>query len=154
MNPDYTIGEISKAIGVKWSQMSEQDKAPYMKQNEEAKAQYAITKQELMDSGEWDRLTNASSGAGSSSSGAQALAFPLSRVKKMITLDPSIKRISKDGASVIAKAAEFFVSELASRCFHTQTKMAKRKTVSLHDIAQTIHHHEVYDWLRDDFSPR
>lgn len=148
-HPEYTIGDISKEMGVTWSHMSEQEKQPFVEQNLQAKAKYAQAKQKLMESGDWGRLHATDEGQR-----PHELDFPLSRVKKIITLDKSIRRISKDGASVVAKAAAFFLSDLAARCFATETKVAKRKTISIDDLVKTIHHHDVLDWLQDDFPSR
>jgi len=45
-NPDASIVQLTRAMGEKWKDMSDAEKAPYMKQAEEDKARYLKEKQE------------------------------------------------------------------------------------------------------------
>ncbi|KIZ15658.1 hypothetical protein SNA_25260 [Streptomyces natalensis ATCC 27448] len=43
-NPDVSFGEIGKILGREWSELSEPDKAPYMKKAERDKRRYEAEK--------------------------------------------------------------------------------------------------------------
>ena len=45
-NPNASFGEIGKMMGDRWKAMSEDEKAPFVKQSEEDKARYLKEKQE------------------------------------------------------------------------------------------------------------
>ena len=40
INPDFSVGEIAKELGRRWSEMTDEAKAPYEKQSEDDKARY------------------------------------------------------------------------------------------------------------------
>jgi histone H3/H4 len=67
---------------------------------------------------------------------AKATVFPLSRVKKIVNLNPDLALISPAAVFALEKAAELFLQD------YTQTAMTvaskhNRKTIYLSDIKQT-----------------
>lgn len=67
---------------------------------------------------------------------APPFGLPTSLVKRIITVDPDVQRISADGVRSIAKATELFLQLLAAQSFR-QAALLKRKNLKFQDI-QTV----------------
>lgn len=66
-------------------------------------------------------------------SSAPPFGLPTSLVKRIITMDPDVQRISADGVRSIAKAGELFIQLLAGKAFH-HAAQHKRKNLRFQDI--------------------
>ncbi|XP_054720095.1 DNA polymerase epsilon subunit 4-like, partial [Uloborus diversus] len=65
------------------------------------------------------------------------LQLPLTRIKKLMKLDPDVHVASNDAAFLIAKATEMFVSMLGQEAYKF-TKQNKKKTIQKKDINDCI----------------
>lgn len=63
--------------------------------------------------------------------------FPLTKVKRIIKLDPDIKLVSRGAVEGIARATEFFLESLAAASFSVMTSN-KRKSIRFEDICSAI----------------
>ena len=62
--------------------------------------------------------------------------------------DEDVRMISAEAPVLFAKACEMFIIELTHRAYYF-TLESKRKTLQRSDIAMTIVHTDIYDFLQD-----
>jgi hypothetical protein len=75
--------------------------------------------------------------------------MPIARVKKICKLDPEVKNLTKEGLVMVTKAAEFFLTHLATECVKTAQIQNRRKLLP-DDIAQVCSVREQFLFLRED----
>ncbi|GMS84126.1 hypothetical protein PENTCL1PPCAC_6301 [Pristionchus entomophagus] len=73
--------------------------------------------------------------------------LPLSKVKRIAKIDPSIHMINAEAIKLMAKGTETFVSLLAKAAF-TQAVLDKRKTIQTKDINSVIKQSPVFQLLQ------
>ncbi|VDN01495.1 unnamed protein product [Thelazia callipaeda] len=80
----------------------------------------------------------------------QDLQLPLARIKKIMKLDDDVRRmmIASETPSLLAKASEIFIEELALNAWKL-TEDNKRKTLQKSDVSQAIASNDMYDFLID-----
>lgn len=76
--------------------------------------------------------------------------LPLSRVKKIIAIDPELAACSNSGAFLIAQATELFIAHLASSA-HTVVRSERkpRKVIQYKDLAAAVARNENLEFLSD-----
>lgn len=76
--------------------------------------------------------------------------LPLSRVKKIIAIDPELAACSNSGAFLIAQATELFIAHLASSA-HTVVRSERkpRKVIQYKDLATAVARNENLEFLSD-----
>ncbi|KAL2890411.1 putative transcription factor C16C4.22 [Ceratocystis lukuohia] len=76
--------------------------------------------------------------------------LPLTRVKKIIAVDPDITTCSNNAAFLITLAAELFVQHLATES-HTATKLDRkpRRNIQYKDVATAVAHNDHFEFLED-----
>ena len=76
--------------------------------------------------------------------------LPLSRVKKLIAIDPDLAACSNPGAFLIAQATEMFIHHLAASA-HTVVRSERkpRKVIQYKDLAAAIARDENFEFLSD-----
>lgn len=76
--------------------------------------------------------------------------LPLSRVKKLIAIDPDLAACSNPGAFLIAQATEMFIQHLAASA-HTVVRSERkpRKVIQYKDLAAAIARDENFEFLSD-----
>lgn len=74
----------------------------------------------------------------------------MSRVKRIVQLDPEVSRITGDAVLLVSKAAEYFLEHLAVNVAQI-TATSKRKTTKVDDLIDAIHSRSSYAFLRWDF---
>lgn len=90
---------------------------------------------------------------GASSFAAEATGttqLPLSRIKKIIAIDPELAACSNPGAFLIAQATELFIAHLASSA-HTVVRSERkpRKVIQYKDLAAAVARNENLEFLSD-----
>lgn len=132
------VAAIGKEIGARWQMLTDEQKKTYKEKAQELKAQ--LEAQAIDESGgkaqqaqvEEASQQHEAQGGGS----APPFGLPTSLVKRIITVDPDVQRISADGVRSIAKATELFLQLLAAQSFR-QAALLKRKNLKFQDI-QTV----------------
>ncbi|KAL5601147.1 hypothetical protein BROUX41_005952 [Berkeleyomyces rouxiae] len=76
--------------------------------------------------------------------------LPLTRVKKIVAVDPDIATCSSNAAFLITLAAELFVQHLASEA-HAATKLDRkpRRNIQYKDVATAVGHNDHLEFLED-----
>ncbi|EQC34885.1 hypothetical protein SDRG_07685 [Saprolegnia diclina VS20] len=144
-NPGATIGTIQKVLGTMWKELTPEDKEPYVQLALKDKERYTAAKQDMIDRG-----IDLAPEKPAAPPAEDVLILPLSRVKRIISADPDVGKVSKDAQIAIAKATELFIQFLAAKGYDSAL-ISKRKTIKDSDLLQAIHALGCLDWLRDDF---
>ncbi|KAK0715886.1 histone-fold-containing protein [Lasiosphaeris hirsuta] len=76
--------------------------------------------------------------------------LPLTRVKKIIAVDPDVNVCSNNAAFVITLATEMFIQHLASEA-QNMAKMERkpRRNIQYKDLASAVSHHDNLEFLED-----
>lgn len=76
--------------------------------------------------------------------------LPLTRVKKIIAVDPDVNICSNNAAFVITLATEMFIQHLASEA-QNMAKMERkpRRNIQYKDLASAVSHHDNLEFLED-----
>ncbi|EJT78658.1 hypothetical protein GGTG_03757 [Gaeumannomyces tritici R3-111a-1] len=76
--------------------------------------------------------------------------LPLTRVKKIVALDPDINVCSNNAAFIITLATEMFIQHLAGEA-HNMAKMDRkpRRNVQYKDLSNAVQHQENLEFLQD-----
>ncbi|KAK1773934.1 hypothetical protein QBC45DRAFT_426428 [Copromyces sp. CBS 386.78] len=76
--------------------------------------------------------------------------LPLTRVKKIIAVDPDITVCSNNAAFVITLATEMFIQHLASEAQNmARAERKPRRNVQYKDVAAAVSHHDNLEFLED-----
>ena len=88
--------------------------------------------------------------AASATAASGTTQLPLSRVKKIIAIDPELAACSNPGAFLIAQATELFIAHLASSA-HTVVRSERklRKVIQYKDLAAAVARNENLEFLSD-----
>ncbi|CAJ1851834.1 unnamed protein product [Sphenostylis stenocarpa] len=81
------------------------------------------------------------------------LEFPKGRVKKIMTLDKDIKRVSSEALFLVSRSTELFLQFLAEKSANVAIEK-KRKTVNLEHVRMAVKRHQpTRDFLLDELPP-
>ena len=80
-----------------------------------------------------------------------SLSLPLSRVKRIMKLDKSVKVASGDATKLITKATELFCEVLTQSALGSM-KLGKRKTIKYLDVERAVLKKQKFDFLHDHVS--
>jgi len=81
------------------------------------------------------------------------LEFPKGRVKKIMTLDKDVKRVSSEALFLVTRSTELFLQFLAEKSANVAIEK-KRKTVNLEHVRTAVKRHQpTRDFLLDDLPP-
>ena len=80
-----------------------------------------------------------------------SLSLPLSRVKRIMKLDKSVKVASGDATKLITKATELFCEMLTQSALGS-IKLGKRKTIKYLDVERAVLKKQKFDFLHDHVS--
>ncbi|KAK3688357.1 histone-fold-containing protein [Podospora appendiculata] len=76
--------------------------------------------------------------------------LPLTRVKKIIAMDPDINVCSNNAAFVITLATEMFIQHLASEAQNmAKLERKPRRNIQYKDVATAVMHHDNLEFLED-----
>lgn len=76
--------------------------------------------------------------------------LPLTRVKKIIAVDPDITVCSNNAAFVITLATEMFIQHLASEAQNmAKAERKPRRNIQYKDVAAAVSHHDNLEFLED-----
>ncbi|TKY47761.1 Dr1-associated corepressor-like [Spatholobus suberectus] len=79
--------------------------------------------------------------------------FPKGRVKKIMTLDKDVKRVSSEALFLVSRSTELFLQFLAEKSAQVAIGK-KRKTVNLEHIRTAVKRHQpTRDFLLDELPP-
>ena len=120
---------------MRWKALSEEERATYKEQaqqNKEAAAAAAAEQQLQQGEEEGRDGEQGEQQPEASTSHAKAASLPMSLVKRIITCDPDVQRVSHGAVLVAATAAEMFIEMMAERCGNTALHARpRRKTVKV-----------------------
>ncbi|KAM7200073.1 Histone-fold-containing protein [Naviculisporaceae sp. PSN 640] len=76
--------------------------------------------------------------------------LPLTRVKKIISVDPDVNICSNNAAFVITLATEMFIQHVAQEAQNmAKLERKPRRNIQYKDLANTIAHHDHLEFLED-----
>lgn len=129
-------GDVMKVLSAKWKGLKDEEKKEYeelaLKDKERFKSEMA----------EYERL------GGKEIVDPLAVVFPLAKVKRIIQLDQTITKISKEATWLITKAAEGFVGSLAKKA-QQEAARSGRKGLTINDLEVSLRKHEDISFLRE-----
>ena len=135
------VAAVAKVLGEMWKTRTAEQKSEYEAKAKEAKAAYQRAVLQRQASPAPARM------AAPSPFEAAELTIPPSFVKRLLHLDPSIKRTSKEAACALSCCAEAFLSSLVTAC----TKVAagrKRRRLAMDDVLAVVDGVTGMDFLR------
>ncbi len=142
-----SMGEVAKAISVKWKALTDEEKGAYQTQAAAQKEAYRTAKalEEANAGGrEGDGEANddvaptartARTAPTAPTAPTTSSALPLSMVKKLATSDNEVTRISGDALKVITEATGMFLGSLATRSMELALGN-KKKNFKFEDVAR------------------
>ena len=138
--------EQAKKIGALWGELNEQQQQEWNQKVETAKQEF---ERFLDEHPEHKRLLEAQEELKKSKS--KKVSIPLATIKKIVTKDPDINRISKESLLMINHCASMFIQELVSTAHEQQTVPRKSKTLTEMDLVNTFHSNTKYMFIRHVF---
>ena len=138
--------EQAKKIGALWSGLSEQERDEWNDRVETAKEEF---ERYLSEHPQHRRLLEAEKEHKKRKT--KAVSIPLATVKKIISKDPDINRISKEASLLINHCATMFVQELVKTAHEQETVVRKSKTMTEMDLVNTFHSNSKYMFIRHVF---
>jgi histone H3/H4 len=156
--PGLSVAQAAKLIGVRWKELSEEERSKYQSIAAKAKEEYAeyISKHSVNESDDKDGNNegtlddeNENKDENADDDFLSKSRLPLSKIKHLLKLDDRIGTISAEASTVTALATEIFIGFLGSHAFAV-TQQNKRKTVSENDVIECIKRQEVFSFLRHD----
>lgn len=148
-NTTATIGEIGKLLGVKWSSLSDVDKAVFTDKAAEAKAKHV----EVLAKWKQDMVEFVAKGGILASSGnkdPRDSVFPQATIKKIMKKDKDVSNMSKEALFLMTKCTDLFVEFLGEASIR-QAYGQKRKSVRMEDINAAIRATSSARFLEPDF---
>jgi len=134
-HPGETAAVHAKILGQMWGNISSQEKRAYhVKAAEEKEILKDIQKLR---------------GSPIPVDRANKLIFPLTRIKKIVRMDPEVKGLSKDAVLLVARAAELFTKRLGADTFQIAQIQNRRKLLPS-DVSDACGTGEKYSFLYED----
>ncbi|EEH55923.1 uncharacterized protein MICPUCDRAFT_40449 [Micromonas pusilla CCMP1545] len=137
-----TMGEIAKAVGVRWKTLSDAQKATYKEKADAINAETAATRAADAEGGEAGEDGDDEDGE------EEIVTLPLARVKRIMKCDKEVKTAAVDAAKVVSKATELFLESLTEGAF-LGMKAGKRKTVKYDDLEGFVMRKPRLEFLHD-----
>jgi len=75
--------------------------------------------------------------------------IPLTRIKKLMKLDPDVKQLAGDAILAVSRCTELFLSSLVNKCHETSERRGM-KTIHLADVIHTVQTRDCFEFLRLD----
>lgn len=149
-HPGEGVASIARYTGQLWSALTSEQKQHYQELAAEERLLYETTK----SSEEKLKQTNSSSpskidSASSNPSNLSTFILPVSRIRKIMKLDPEVKGISKEGIHLITKCAELFTVAIGKETV-AMANMQNRRTLLPEDMAEVCTLKERFFFLRED----
>jgi histone H3/H4 len=137
-----SLAVIGKLAGERWKTLPEDEKEQWQAKAAELKAAYdaAILADPSLKAAPKQK-------DGGDAAGGPEFVIPLSRLKKIIHLDPSGSKMSKEAVLLTEKATEQFLLWIAERS-HLQAQSHKRKTLKAQDVEHTVRTTARLEFLR------
>ena len=138
-----SVAAVAKALGERWKALPAEEKVGYEAKAKAAKAAYTASLQQQKASGALRPAPTPSS------SDPLELCIPPSFVRRLLHLDPAIKRASKEAAHALSKSAEVFVGWLVAECWKVAVGR-KRKRLCLDDLVTVAEGVGGVEWMRGE----
>lgn len=127
------VSDVAKALGEKWKNLSEDEKQKYRDMAEALKTSAVAPAAEGVPAVEGD-----GNGHGSHAKTTPTpTGLPLSNIKKIISLDPEVGRVSHEALVVISAATEAFLQQMAHKSM-SAAQRSKRRTIKLDDFQHIV----------------
>jgi len=140
------VADQAKKIGALWSALSEQEQNEWIEKVETAKEDF---ERYLAEHPEHRRLLEAEKEYKKNK--AKKVAIPLATIKKIVSKDPDIGRVSKESYLLMNQCATLFVEELVKAANEQHTVPRKSKTLTEMDVVNTFHSNNKYMFIRHVF---
>jgi DNA-directed RNA polymerase I subunit RPA43 len=80
---------------------------------------------------------------------SDGLIFPLTRMRKIVKLDPEVKNLSKEALLLVTKCTELMTSKLGMECVRV-AQIQNRRGLLAEDVANVTQTREQFLFLKDD----
>lgn len=131
--PGEGVAAHAKILGQLWSNLSTEEKQTYQEKAAAERKDLLL----LQPSVESDPSTSS------------LLVLPLTKIKKIIKLDPEIQNISKEAVECIAKCAELFTAKLGKDTL-SMAQIQNRRTIVPQDVVEACSTKDCYMFVRED----
>ena len=165
LHPGENVASIARRTGKLWSELTPDEKKKYQTmaaeerlllgeqlkaQLEQEMKQKSSSNNNLGSSADFNSDTNTSSKVDSSSmSSTLNSTLPVTRIRKIIKLDPSVKGLSKEALYLITKCSELFTTALGKESVKIANMQNRRKLLP-EDMAEVCSLKEQYFFLNED----
>ena len=166
------MGDIARLISQRWNALGEEEKQRFKEKCEKEFEEKEAAEEEERDDDDDDddddnenndgkvlteaerlvRQTTQNDAHGENrDKDGNSLSLPLSRVKRIMKLDKSVKVASGDATKLITKATELFCEMLTQSALGSM-KLGKRKTIKYLDVERAVLKKQKFDFLHDHVS--
>ena len=141
---------MAKALGQLWATISEEEKLAYQQKAAAERAAVAAALAAWKAAGGVvpDSSSNSNSNAHNDTA-ADALVFPMNRIRKICKLDPEVRNLSKEALLLVTKAAELALVKVAKETVQTASMQNRRKLLP-EDLVQVCSVRDQFQFLRED----
>lgn len=141
-----SLGVVGKMAGERWKALPDEQKEEWITKSSALKAAYdaAILADPSLKSGP---KSKDGAGGGGSAVGGSEFVIPLGRLKKILHLDASASKMSREALLLTEKATEQFLMWIAERS-HLQAAQHKRKGLKAQDVEHTVRTNPRLEFLR------
>jgi hypothetical protein len=136
------VADQAKALGEMWAAATEEDKQVFIQQSAVEKAAYDAWLEK------WGH-TEAASGPASSDQNLLDHTIPVSKIRKIVKLDPEVKNLSKEALSLITCTTELFVNYLAKEAYSVASIQNRRKLIA-RDVLDVTSSRDLLAFLSED----
>jgi histone H3/H4 len=162
--PDAGVGPVAKALGAEWRTLDEEKKKAFVDEAAQQKKTYlaALEKMGLTPASlkkrKLQQKAAGSAGAGGDEktsvnskgfimlSAASQLTLPVSRIKKLMQVNPKLNKMAKQATEAATYATELFC-QLIGKAVFMQTNHAGRKTMKIEDCGDALRRSREFDFL-------
>ena len=146
------VAAVAKVLGARWKALTADERQPYDTKAKQAKADYQLALQQQPahpKSRPTTFSTNPDPSSTSSSFLPSSLFLPPSLIKRLLQLDPSIKRTSKEAALALSRTTELFLALLVGQCAKVAAGR-KRRRLMVDDVLAVAEGVGGMEFLRAD----
>lgn len=124
-----SVPAVAKIVGRKWKELPEDQKQVYKDRAAERQKELELQHENDDENTQQDKDRTEESGP--------APGLPVSSIKKIMTTDDEVKRVSAESVQIMSKATELFLSYVVEKALE-EAKKDKRKLIKLPDIENAV----------------
>lgn len=139
---------LARELGQMWAKMSAEEKCVYQEKSALEREEVAQQLEKLKAAG-IDLKTLQGAAKSTDPGPNDAVQIPLSRIRKIVMLDPEVKKMSKEALLLVTRCTELMTSKLGIEAVRV-AQIQNRRTLMPDDVANVTQTREQFLFLRDD----